>query len=58
MSTRWSSASTPGAPSDPLPSDPDWAGGSLYTDRRELVVDATREALWRVIEGIGGDNGW
>ncbi|MFI1167513.1 SDR family oxidoreductase [Streptomyces sp. NPDC020801] len=56
--TRWSSASVPGAPSDPLPTDPDWAGGSLYTDRRERIVDAPREALWRVIEGIGGENGW
>lgn len=34
VSTRWSSAAVPGAPSDPLPTDPDWAGGSLYTDRR------------------------
>ncbi|WP_217242664.1 SDR family oxidoreductase [Streptomyces sp. AC555_RSS877] len=58
VATRWSSASVPGAPSDPLPTDPDWAGGSLYTDDRELSVDASREALWRVIEGIGGDNGW
>ncbi|WP_328498307.1 SDR family oxidoreductase [Streptomyces sp. NBC_00414] len=58
VTTRWSSASVPGAPSDPLPTDPDWAGGSLYTDRRERVVDASPEALWRVIEGIGGDNGW
>ncbi|WP_033280719.1 SDR family oxidoreductase [Streptomyces sp. NRRL F-525] len=58
VTTRWSSASVPGAPSDPLPTDPDWAGGSLYTDLRELPVDASREALWRVIEGIGGDNGW
>ncbi|MEU0112334.1 SDR family oxidoreductase [Streptomyces bobili] len=56
--TRWSSASLPGAPSDPLPTDPDWAGGSLYTDCRERTVDASREDLWRVIEGIGGDNGW
>jgi uncharacterized protein YbjT (DUF2867 family) len=58
VTTRWTSASVPGAPSDPLPTDPDWAGGSLYTDRRELTVDASPEALWRVIEGIGGDNGW
>ncbi|WP_214411740.1 SDR family oxidoreductase [Sphaerisporangium fuscum] len=56
--TRWSSASTPGAPSDPLPTDPDWAGGSLYVEERGAVVDAPPEALWRVIEGIGGDNGW
>ncbi|WP_371583342.1 SDR family oxidoreductase [Streptomyces sp. NBC_01314] len=58
VTTRWSSASLPGAPSDPLPTDPDWAGGSLYTDHRELCVDAPRASLWRVIEGIGGDNGW
>ncbi|MFJ1969847.1 SDR family oxidoreductase [Streptomyces sp. NPDC087903] len=58
VTTRWSSASVPGAPSDPLPTDPDWAGGSLYTDSRELLVAAPPEALWRVIEGIGGENGW
>ncbi|MEU9645386.1 SDR family oxidoreductase [Streptomyces sp. NPDC048188] len=58
VTTRWSSASVPGAPSDPLPTDPDWAGGSLYTDHRTLTVDAPPDALWRVIEGIGGDNGW
>ncbi|MFH9725625.1 SDR family oxidoreductase [Streptomyces sp. NPDC017254] len=56
--TRWSSASVPGAPSDPLPTDPDWAGGSLYTDERELTVGASPQALWRVVEGIGGENGW
>jgi hypothetical protein len=58
VTTRWSSAALPGAPSDPLPSDPDWAGGSLYVDRRALAVDASPKALWQVIEGIGGDNGW
>ena len=56
--TRWSSASTYGAPSEPLPSDPDWAGGSLYVDERERVVDASPESLWRVIEGVGGERGW
>ncbi|MFF4394857.1 SDR family oxidoreductase [Streptomyces sp. NPDC001480] len=58
VSTRWSSASVPGAPSDPLPTDPDWAGGSLYTDHRQARVDAPVDALWRVIEGVGGENGW
>ncbi|MFJ8039885.1 SDR family oxidoreductase [Kitasatospora sp. NPDC096147] len=56
--TRWSSASLPGAPSDPLPTDPDWAGGSLYEDVKERTVDAPVEAVWRVVEGIGGENGW
>ena len=58
VSTRWSSAATPGAPSDPLPTDPSWAGGSLYVDARNSVVHASPAALWRVIEGIGGETGW
>ncbi|MFD9789926.1 SDR family oxidoreductase [Streptomyces sp. NPDC059070] len=58
VTTRWSSAALPGAPSDPLPTDPGWAGGSLYTDRRERLTDSSRAALWQVIEGIGGENGW
>ena len=58
VETRWSSATWPGAPSDPLPSDPDWAGGSLYEDLRSTPVDAAPEDLWTVIEGIGGEHGW
>ena len=58
VSTRWSSAATPGAPSDPLPTDPSWAGGSLYVDARDKIVHASPAALWRVIEGIGGETGW
>ncbi|MFF5205677.1 SDR family oxidoreductase [Streptosporangium sp. NPDC000396] len=58
VATRWSSASTPGAPSDPLPTDPAWAGGSLYVDRRARLVGASPQALWVVIEAIGGEMGW
>lgn len=58
VDTRWSSAAWPSAPSDPLPTDPDWSGGSLYTDRRARIVEAPIEAVWRVIEGIGGRRGW
>ena len=58
VSTSWSSAGTPGAPSDPLPSDPSWAGGSLYVDERISVVHAPAQALWQIIEGIGGASGW
>src|SRR3954452_483572 len=56
--TRWSTASVPGAPSDPLPTDPDWAAGSLYVDERLLATSAEPDALWRVVEGIGGETGW
>jgi uncharacterized protein YbjT (DUF2867 family) len=56
--TSWSSAATAGAPAEGLPTDPDWAGGSLYKDERTREVDASPEHLWSVIEGIGGRNGW
>lgn len=58
VDTRWSDASTPGVPSEPLPSDPAWAGGTLYTDVRELTSTASPEALWRAVESIGGEHGW
>ncbi|MGZ0152212.1 SDR family oxidoreductase [Kribbella sp. WER1] len=58
VSTSWASAATPGAPSDPLPGDPDWSGGSLHVDERDCTVDASPEQLWTVIEGIGGRRGW
>lgn len=58
VDTRWSDASTPGVPSEPLPSDPAWAGGTLYTDVRELDCSASQQELWRAVESIGGDHGW
>lgn len=58
VTTRWSNASLYGAPSDPLPSDPDWSGGSLHVDEREVAVTVDPARLWRVIEGIGGARGW
>ncbi len=58
IETSWQSATVPGAPSDPLPSDPDWAGHTVYTDLRERASSAPADAVWKVIEAIGGEKGW
>jgi len=58
VETSWKNASVAGAPSDPLPSDPDWTGYKVYLDTRERGCAAPREFLWEVVEGIGGENGW
>ena len=58
VETRWSGASIPGAPSDPLPTDPDWAGGSLYRDIRTVRSHDDSLEVWKRIESIGGDNGY
>ena len=40
VATHWSNASVAGVPSDPMPTDPDWAQGTLYVDERSTRVDA------------------
>ena len=58
VATRWSGADWPGAPSDPMPTDPEWSGGTVYRDERSTPVAASVDQLWGAIEGIGGDRGW
>jgi hypothetical protein len=58
VETRWTGAAGRDASAEPLPTDPAWSGGSVYTDVRNQPVDAPSDALWRVIEGIGGEHGW
>ena len=57
VETTWASAAnTP--PSDPLPSDPDWAGRRVYVDERSRSGSASPDDVWAVIQAIGADNGW
>ncbi len=60
LRTRWSRPEDEAAPSRPLPTDPEWSGGSLYHDVREHRSDCDPETLWRAIESnvtesIGAD---
>ena len=49
--TRWSRPDADEkAPPRPLPTDPEWSGGSLYQDVRERRVQAEPETLWRAVE--------
>lgn len=45
-------------PAAPLPSDPEWAGKTVYKDERERESDLSPEDVWPVIESVGGANGW
>lgn len=58
--TRWSDASLPGTtPADPLPSDPDWSGGTVLTDEQSVTADdVDPSAVFAVLTGIGGARGW
>ena len=58
VETAWQDSAVSNAPSDRLPSDPEWSGHTVYTDLREVHTSAPSDQVWRVIEGIGGDHGW
>ena len=42
----------------PIPGDPDWAGGKVFVDRREVTVEAPAEVTFRAVSRIGGERGW
>lgn len=51
VETRWSTAGQ-------IPGDPDWAGGTSFSDRRETSVDASATATFAEIRSIGGSKGY
>lgn len=51
VETRWSAAG-------PVPGDPHWAGGKVFTDRRSVTIDAQPSAVFAAVCRIGGGNGW
>ncbi len=57
--TRWTGSSMiPLLEATPNPEDPEWASGSVLEDIRCATSSASSADLFRVISGIGGDNGW
>jgi uncharacterized protein YbjT (DUF2867 family) len=54
--TRWSDATD--SPAQPLPSDPEWSGGSMLTDVQVADSEADAEGLYRSFARIGGDHGY
>jgi uncharacterized protein YbjT (DUF2867 family) len=57
LHTRWSRLAADDCPAQPLPTDPDWAGGSLHEEVVERRVDADAETVWRAFESIGTERG-
>ncbi|WP_430869172.1 SDR family oxidoreductase [Demequina aurantiaca] len=58
VETSWVDARVADAPSDPMPSDPDWAGRTVFQDERTRATTADSTSVWKVISQIGGATGW
>ena len=51
VETSWSDAGA-------IPGDPDWAGGKVFTDRREIKIAASAQAIFRAVCKVGGGNSY
>lgn len=51
VETNWSMAG-------PMPGDPDWAGGRVFRDEREITIPAPDWAIFRAVCRVGGGHGW
>jgi Protein of unknown function (DUF2867) len=51
IETNWSMAG-------PILGDPDWAGGTVFRDKREVAIDAPDWAVCEAVRRLGGRNGW
>lgn len=59
VATSWAGAELGGrSHADPMPTDPNWSGGTVLTDRRSTVVAAAPAEVYAVISAIGGTHGW
>jgi hypothetical protein len=45
-------------PEDPRPEDPEWSGGTVLADEREVASAASPEAVWEVVCSLGGERGY
>jgi uncharacterized protein YbjT (DUF2867 family) len=51
IESNWSDAGV-------VPGDPDWAGGRVFFDQRETMIDASADAAFDAACRVGGPHGW
>jgi len=71
VATTWAGADFPGragqsarrsvpgrSAAHPLPTDPDWAGGTVLSNIQSVHSDAGVDRLFATVSGLGGHRGW
>ncbi|WP_062073199.1 SDR family oxidoreductase [Demequina sediminicola] len=58
VETSWVDTRIANVPSDPMPSDPEWAGRTVFQDSRSRDSGANPNEVWNVVSEIGGATGW
>ncbi len=58
VETSWSDSGSIPPAEWSMPEDPFWAGGNVYDDSRQVILDASPEKVWPALSAIGGEVGW
>jgi uncharacterized protein YbjT (DUF2867 family) len=59
VTTNWAGAELGGrSPADPMPTDPEWSGGTVLSDTQHVTTSASQHDVYRIVTGIGGKRGW
>ena len=58
IETHWSDAGILPPVEAVYPGDPNWSGGSVYKDQRDITIQAPPEEVWKHLVRIGGQTGW
>jgi len=56
--TRWADADSAGRHAAPAPTDPGWAGGTQFTDRRVRSTTSSPDEVYDAVCRLGGKRGW
>ena len=51
VETHWSMAG-------PMPGDPDWSGGTVFRDVRQIAIELPSHTVFRAVCRVGGEHGW
>ncbi len=59
VTTSWAGADLGWrSPAEPMPTDPEWSGGTILQDVKTFTTSASPHEVFRVVTGIGGRRGW
>jgi uncharacterized protein YbjT (DUF2867 family) len=58
VESHWSDAGYSYPPEWVYYGDPQWSGGTIFEDKRKVLIESSLEDIWDVIVRIGGETGW
>ncbi|MDX1918989.1 MAG: SDR family oxidoreductase [Candidatus Caenarcaniphilales bacterium] len=58
VESHWTDAGSSAPPEWVHSGDPVWSGGTIYEDKRHIVLLATPDDVWQPLIKIGGETGW